>query len=208
MGVQDTFVEESKYLEKWSNKYVEESDFITGCKRKEPQTTREADESTHSEKMSFRSTSASLSTNRLPTTKSLHKYLDSNSNWASHSDMYSDSTDAAKENQAPDKRHCTELEDRTYQCSIEGCNKVFADGRKKNQHLRNVHRAKIINCPYEGCDKLFMPRSLSQHIDRIHKNVQVQCSFCERWISKYDTSKHKKFCKGKHFSRNFRIKKN
>lgn len=131
--------------------------------------------------------------NKSPTSDNLHKYLDSNS------DSNSDSSDATE------KKHCTSHnndENETFQCSFEGCNKVFADKRKRNQHLRNIHKATVVKCPYEGCDKVFKHRNLSQHIDRIHKNVRVQCPTCEKGISKHCISKHKKICKGKDCLRN------
>lgn len=53
-----------------------------------------------------------------------------------------------------------------FQCSLEGCTKIFTTKQERDQHLDNEHESP---CPFAGCDRIFKkPSWLQMHIRQKH----------------------------------------
>ena len=78
-------------------------------------------------------------------------------------------------------------------CDVPGCEVVFADSSKKENHWRAVHRKeRSIKCEYAGCEaKFFENTQLRRHEKDVHKTKRFDCPKCDKSFSRqWNFSKH------------------
>lgn len=95
----------------------------------------------------------------------------------------------ARQQKAP--RKLTTMEDANFECSVEGCGKLFSRSYNFKAHMETHQekRAYPFPCQVQDCTKKFVRKTdLRRHHQSVHmKERNYKCEFCGRGFSRRDT---------------------
>lgn len=86
-----------------------------------------------------------------------------------------DETDVEEENVSlpnKDKNHTTISETssaNSHKCTF--CKRVYFNSSSLQRHIMAIHRPNFVECPVSSCKKKIKSNQLSEHLRRIHNNI-------------------------------------
>lgn len=86
-------------------------------------------------------------------------------------------------------------EEKLFSCDVDNCNTKFRSKGALCCHRYSVHKPPM-KCPIEGCESVFKPFNLRQHMKLVHERRRVACQNCGKLVSYTNIKLHYNNCTG------------